>query len=445
MKAQLNSYLATNPNSSLNPFRDLYLNDLEKKANLELQKFSIDFNSLSDEQKGIFFKELDKALTNIQIMRDIVIDINKDIQMENTRAAYFEARAVEQLKEEEEEIKVRKSIESLNAAIEMAAPKTSGAINTGTVIPGLDSMVAVEQLTTQFVNDIKILDEQLIKVTEILLDKVKVVEDADSKLGDTGYMDEDGNMGKTSILVGAIRFQENANLLAQEFGIRPQEVHKLRVYGDRVVVDGVDKSIPFSDVEDLFRTSTKKNATLISPIMLGDTSGIRLAKEKAEMTSKYFDEKNTLIQQGVDETFKWRMAILKDMGIIVDEARIAEQLVEVERNAPVSFVEKLAQVNAMTKVLERELEELDTAKKAHSNHPQTQILDVFEQIRRGNYKLKKVEEIDDRSSVDLSTYKNKPLKFADDIIPKNPGIKPDEVHITRPYDGPTPTRGSGLK
>lgn len=425
MKAHLNSYLAgAAPNSSLNVFRDLYAGELERRAGLELQKFSIDFNSLTDEQKVLFFIELDKALTNINIMRGIVADINKEVQAEAASAEYQQAQNLEKLKKEEEEKEERKAMESLGAAIEMAALKTSNAVNT-TFIPGLDSMLAIDTLNKQFVQSTKVLDEQLIKVTEMLLSKVKVVEDADSKLGDTGYMDEDGNISKTGILTNVIRLQTNVDFLAQEFGIRRNQMHLLRVSGDRVVFDGMeDNFISFSVVEDLFRTSTRENATVISPIMLRSVDGIRLANEKVRTTNQYFEEKTKHLETGISQSTEWRVMILQERGVTIDMNKLDEQLSNIARNETQSFVEQVERERAAREILTRDLETTRAAREQHEKSPQVQMLTIFQQIEKG-----------------VTLRKVKP-KFTE-MINKNPDITPDQINEPRRGDGEEVLRRPG--
>jgi hypothetical protein len=420
MRESLNAYLSQHLGSSLNLYRDLYLAQLERNINLELQKFSLSFKSLQPEQKTIFLSELDKAVTNINLMRGIIADINKELTAEQVRNEYFESVAIEKLKEKEES-QERKLLASLGAAIEIAALKTSASMNEEQ-LPSVAAVSISQEIDKKFIQGIKLLDEQLIEITEILLNKAIIVDDADSKLADSGSTDEDGKLSKSSVLLNVIFWPENIVLIANQLGISSKDVNfmNLTIIGNELVFNkDNEKRMDFSIIQALFEESTRDHATEMSPILLGSVEAIRILKEKGEHTRRYLQEQQLALDTGITKGYEWRTAILAERGITIDPTHAAEQIAEIQAAASPSFAEQIMREQTAQSILMRRAEEFAAEREVIEKHPALQRYSLLTELITPK-PLRKVKTID-KSAPDLKAYlddeeklKNKFTKLAEE-------------------------------
>ncbi len=398
MREPLNSYLAQNPASSLNMYRDLYIAQLERNVDLELQKFSLDFNSLPPQQKEIFLSELDKAVTSINLMRGVIADINKQVEAEQARAAYFEAVDAEKLKKEQDELQERKMLASLGAAMEIAALKTSASMSTE-MPPSLAAVEATEEIDNKFAQSIKLIDEQLIKATELLLSKVKIVADADSSLAGTGFMDENGKMGVSDALFNVIQWQENVEFIAGELGIRPRDVNMLNlkvvgdVDGELVFIGDESKRMSFSRIAGLLGPTQRKHATDMNQFLLTNVATIRLFVEKRDVERGYLEEKQLVLATSHAQSFEWRAAILAERGITIDASRAEEQIATLKANSPQSFRELILREEAAQAIMIKKAQEFEADRKVIQEAQEFKRYNMLEELQKPR-NLRKSETID---------------------------------------------------
>ncbi|MDF3048218.1 MAG: hypothetical protein K0R73_1336 [Candidatus Midichloriaceae bacterium] len=392
---QFESYLLNNPSSSLNVFRDLYVSNLERSISLELQKLSVDFNTLTDDQRHSFFQEVDKALSTINALRDMIVDAKKQEQEELSDKQNFSKELEEKLKKEQEEQEQKKTMESLSVAIQRAALKTAADVNEYNS-PSINALEALNALTARYKETNAKLVTELKELQKELTSKARIVPDKDSSVQNSlAFNPIDNTISQTGVLIAVLNDKNNKQAICEALGVPTKSVIELSADGKEIYVQGDEsKRLPFSIVEEKFRTVEA------TPQVFRDVSLIRKNQELYENKSEYSVESGKQLNVAKNESRKWLTKVLAERGIVFDENKIDSQMAQIiSTNPGKSFVERLEHERGVLASINRQIEEHKNVVKEINAAPGMQHHNLLVEIRQG-VKLRKVEvdKINDRSA-----------------------------------------------
>ncbi|MCE2992510.1 MAG: hypothetical protein LW825_06320 [Candidatus Jidaibacter sp.] len=391
--AQFDSYLQSNPTSSLNVFRDLYTSDLERKAGLELQKLSVNFGNLNDDQKRSFFQEVDRALSAINALRDMITDSKKQQEEELSGNKNFSKELEEQMRKEKEAQEQVKMMQSLSVAIERAAIKTAAEVK-GYDSPAIGALKALDDLTNDYMASNAKLVEKLKELQKELTGKVKIIPDRESSTPDSPTVNPSNNtISQTGALLAVVGDLDNRRAICSALGVPTRAIIELSADGKEIYAQGAEngKRLPFSVIEDRFRTLEP------TPQVYRNVGLIRGSQEIYANMKAYLEEAGKQLNVAKDLGTKWVAKILAERGIAFDENKVDSQIEQVARDgAEKRFVEKLQAERAAITSIDARIEEQKNAAREINAQPGMQRHNLLSDIRRG-VKLRKVET-NDRSA-----------------------------------------------
>jgi hypothetical protein len=403
MKEDLNLYLTKNPYSYLDIYRDLYISQLERSA--------VNYNSFSPVQKETFLSTVDREISIRNQINVIIEDLKKQTEVDKAREDYFKNIELEKLKKEKEELQESQMMTSLGVAIELAALKAE-VLSTAKEEQdlGLDILDKISLLDMQYIQYIQSSLKEFAVITGNVMDRVRVVDDAHARLVDSGTIDENGNLSKTSVLLNVIYWPENVQIIADALGIDKKEVGlaNLEIIDNEVVVKGhPDKRMDFSIVQNLFESSLRNHNSEMSPVLSGEIAAINNCKERGEKAKEYLDNKQHDLDAANAERQKAAAKILEKHGITPDTANLPSQLAELKDRETFSPTDRKEVENELKKQesLNRKKEDFAADRQVLENDPNVKRANLFEELKKPKA-LKKVEAKDrsDRSAPNTQLY-----------------------------------------